>query len=137
VTAPLTLTLPMPPNIANGSHSHWRTRHREKIGYWADLDTIRAICCTAGWGHATEYRIPAPPTAPYRRATIRSTMHLGAAMDQSNSMRRHKWVEDWLVTRGYIADDRKKCLTWEAFPEQVVKRDGKYRLILTLTPSEP
>jgi hypothetical protein len=40
------------------------------------------------------------------------------------------------ATRGYIAGDRRKNLRWEAFPEQVVKRDGNYRLVLTLTPIE-
>ena len=61
-------------------------------------------------------------------------MHLGAAMDDGNAMNRHKWLEDWLVTRGYLVDDRKSCLTWETFPTQIVKRDGKYRIELTLTP---
>jgi hypothetical protein len=130
VSGTLTLTLPMPPNISNGSHGHWRTRHREKVRYWDVLDGIAALKPGSWMGCV----IPDPPGEPYPRATIRSTMYLGAAMDQSNSMRRHKWVEDWLVTRGYIADDRKKCLTWEAFPEQIVKRDGNYRLVLTITP---
>ena len=133
----LTFTLPMPPNIANGSHGHWRARHREKVSYWADLDIVAAMCRTDGWAHATDWRIPGPPAEPFARATIASTMHLGAAMDDSNAMRRHKWVEDWLKTRGYIVDDRKKCLTWTGFPEQIVKRDGNYRLVLTLTPASP
>jgi len=60
-------------------------------------------------------------------------MHLGAAMDDSNAMRRHKWVEDWLTTRGYIADDRKKVLTWEGFPEQRLSRYGERKIELVLT----
>jgi hypothetical protein len=135
VSGTLTLTLPMPPNISNGSHGHWRKRHGEKKAYWHHLDLVRQLYQSHILDRTkSPFAIPWPPDEPYPRATIRSTMYLGAAMDQSNSMRRHKWVEDWLVTRGYIADDRKKCLTWEAFPEQIVKRDGNYRLVLTITP---
>jgi hypothetical protein len=119
----------MPPNIANGSHGHWRTRHRQKKAYWGALDAV-AIHGTIG-----PYTIPRHPPQPFARATIASRMYLGGAMDDSNAMRRHKWVEDWLVTRGYLADDRKKCLTWAGFPEQIVKRDGNYRLELTLSPA--
>jgi hypothetical protein len=58
-------------------------------------------------------------------------------MDDGNAMNRHKWIEDWLTTRGYIVDDRKKNLEWEGFPEQIVKRDGNYSITLTLTPINP
>lgn len=116
------ITVPMPPNISNGSHGHWRTRHKEKIAYWDTLDILKAA-----------KRIPAPPKPPLLKASIRSVMYLGGAMDDSNAMRRHKWVEDWLKTRKYIKDDRKKCLTWEGFPEQIIKRDGNYRIEITLT----
>lgn len=74
--------------------------------------------------------LPAPPR--WAHATIRSTMHLGARMDTGNAMNRHKWVEDWLVTRGYLADDSEGVLRWTGFPEQIVKRDGNYRLEITL-----
>ena len=137
----LTLTLPMPPNIANGSHGHWRARHREKVAYWDALDAVAAMSRARARASKVPMQrdlvIPDPPPVPYARASIRSTMYLGAAMDDSNAMRRHKWVEDWLVTRGYLADDRKKCLKWETFPEQIIKRDGNYRLVLTLTPLPP
>lgn len=128
MSAPLTLVVPMPVNIGNGSHGHWSKRHREKRAYWHQLDMLRLGA--RGFGLS----VPPPPPRPFPRASIRSVMYLGAHMDDSNAMRRHKWVEDWLVTRGYIADDRKKCLTWETFPRQVVKRDGNYRIELTLTP---
>jgi hypothetical protein len=128
----LTLVVPMPPNIANGSHGHWRARHREKKEYWDALDVYASVLAA---GHP-RYVIPPPPPQPFPKATIRSVMYLGAAMDDSNAMRRHKWVEDWLTTRGYIVDDRKKCLKWAGFPEQIIKRDGNYRLVLTLTLQE-
>ncbi len=61
-------------------------------------------------------------------------MYLGGAMDDDNAMARHKPLLDWLKTRGYIADDRKKNIVWEGLPEQIVKRDGNYRIELTITP---
>lgn len=43
-------------------------------------------------------------------------------------------MNDWLKTRGYIVDDRRKCLTWAGFPEQVVARKHVYRLEITIHP---
>ena len=119
------LVVPMPENIANGAHGHWRGRHNAKVRYWGLLDGLQASGA-----------IPAPPRHALKRASMRSVMLLGNAMDDSNAMRRHKWVEDWLKTRGYIVDDRKKNLKWEAFPEQIVKRNGQYSIELTITPIE-
>jgi hypothetical protein len=59
-------------------------------------------------------------------------MHLGAMMDHDNALRRHKWPLDWLKTRRYIVDDSPAHLNWKSFPEQRVKRDGNYRIDLTL-----
>lgn len=122
---PLTLTLPMPDPLSNasGRSRHWRTVNRAKKAYWAMLDERQACGL-----------IPAPPARPIARATLRSTMHLGGAMDEDGAVARHKWPIDWLRTRGYIATDRRSGLRWEAFPEQIVKRDGNYRLVLTITP---
>ncbi len=61
-------------------------------------------------------------------------MHLSNQMDVDNALRRHKWILDWLKTRGYVVDDSPKHLEWVSFPEQRVKRDGNYRVELTLTP---
>lgn len=138
ITRGLTLTVPMPANIANGAHRHWSAVYRDKNAYWDALDAIAAGTRARHSRGITLIKpcfvIPEPPPEPFPRATIRSVMHLGAAMDQSNSMRRHKWIEDWLKTRKYIVDDRKKCLTWEGFPEQIIKRSAIYRIVLTLTP---
>ena len=54
-------------------------------------------------------------------------------MDDGNALARHKWVEDWLVTRGYIVSDRKSCLTWLGFPEQHVTRKEPPSITVTLT----
>lgn len=116
----LTFVLPMPPNLAN-ARMHWRRKHREKLDYWMILDAKLA------WKD-----LPNPPRRPWPHATIRSTMYLGASMDDDNAMARHKWALDWLVSRGYLVDDRKRCLTWDGFPAQVVKRDGNYRLEITI-----
>lgn len=121
----LTLSVPMPPNLTNrrSGGSHWRTVHREKAAYQAALTTrLRARL------------LPVPPPEPFARVRIHSTMYLGAHMDDDNAMARHKWLVDWLRAAGYVADDRKRNIEWAAFPEQIVKRDGNYRIVLTLSP---
>jgi hypothetical protein len=121
----LTLTLPMPDPLSNasGRSRHWRTVNRAKKAYWARLDELQNVGI-----------IPAPPRHAIASATLRSVMHLGGHMDEDGAVSRHKWPLDWLVSRGYLVTDRRTGLRWEAFPEQVVKRDGNYRLVLTLTP---
>ncbi len=129
MTAPLILELPMPPLLTNsnrGRSRHWRSAHREKLAYWETLDIL-----------VMAKKIPRPPETPSARVTLRSVMYLGGAMDDDNAAARHKWAVDWLRERGYIAGDRRSNLRWEGFPEQVVKRDGHYRLVLTLTPLTP
>jgi hypothetical protein len=126
--AVLELTLPMPEIASNRRHGksrHWRAVERDKTAYWAQLDELQLF-----------KRIPPPPARPFAKATLRSTMYLGAAMDEDNAVHRHKWVIDWLRTRGYLVSDRRTCLRWEGFPDQVIKRDGDYRLVLTLTSRE-
>lgn len=120
----ITLVLPMPDSLTNasGKSRHWRTVNRAKKAYWATLDTLQMLGT-----------VPPPPSSPIASATLRSVMHLGAAMDEDNAVARHKWAIDWLRTRGYIATDRRTGLRWEAFPEQIVKRDANYRIELTLT----
>jgi hypothetical protein len=116
----ITLTVPMPLNLAN-SRMNWRKRHREKVAYWLTLDTMQWLG-----------RLPDPPVKPLAKARISSRMVLGAAMDQDNAMSRHKWVCDWLSERGYIADDRAKCLTWTGFPEQHITRKEPASITITL-----
>jgi hypothetical protein len=135
----LTLVVPMPPTLTNSAHGrsrHWRALEREKTAYWATLDTMQGpkpwrVPAPSGY---IEYQLPTPPARPWASVEIRSTMYLGGAMDDENAMARHKWLVDWLRHRGYIADDRKKNVRWSDFPEQIVKRDGRYRIHLTITP---
>lgn len=123
----LEIVLPMPPTLTNsgrGRSRHWRALEREKADYW--------MRCLA---EKQAKRIPPPPATPIPFATLRSVMHLGGAMDEDGAVSRHKWALDWLVKQGYLATDRRKGLRWECFPEQIVKRDGNYRLVLTLSPT--
>jgi hypothetical protein len=119
----MTLTVPMPPNLAN-ARLHWRAKDRERGAYFTRLDVLQLTG-----------EIPPPPAAPLPRATIRAHMTLGAAMDDDNAVARAKWPIDWLVTRGYLASDRRTCLRWEAFPEQTVTRKVPAAITLTLTPA--
>ena len=117
---PLVLELPMPPSLTNSRKGRSRSGFavaREKREYWEALDE-RQRCRL----------VPAPPAAPWPRASLSSVMYLG------NAMARHKWALDWLRTRGYVAEDRRDVLVWTDFPEQRVKRGQVYRLVLTLTP---
>jgi hypothetical protein len=121
----LTFVVPMPPTLTNsakGRSRHWRALERETTLYWSALDWAQRIGS-----------IPAPPPAPWPKARIASVMVLGGAMDDDNAMARHKWLKDWLVTRGYLVSDRKTCLTWEGFPGQRVTRKERPSITITLT----
>lgn len=120
---PLTLTLPMPPNIGNGSHGHWRTRHRQKTQYWAQLTALFMA-----------RQIPDPPATPILPAALWATFYVGARMDTDNLFRRAKWPIDWLVRNGYVVDDRDDRLVWQELPKQVVKRGQAYRIEFTIAP---
>lgn len=118
------IRVPMPTNLANrgrGSSRNGLQLSREKKRYLAQLDTLQA----AGL-------IPEPPLTPWPKARIASVMTLWAAMDDDNAMVRHKWPCDWLKTRGYIVDDKRKCLTWAGFPEQRIDRKEPAHMTITL-----
>lgn len=121
----LVLDVPMPPTLTNsakGRSRHWRVAWLEKTNYWKRLDSM----LMAGL-------IPPPMLQPWSKVRIASVMHLGGAMDDDNAMARHKPLLDWIKTRGYVTDDRKKNIKWDALPEQIVKRNGHYRIVLTLS----
>lgn len=116
----------MPPNQTNsgrGRSRHWRAAHEERNAYWRDLDALQA----AGL-------IPPPPPEPIQRARITSHMTLRGAMDDDNAMARHKRLLDWLVTRGYLAGDRRKHLTWTGLPTQRVTRKAPATIRLEIHP---
>lgn len=123
---PIVLTVPMPPTVTNsarGRSRHWRALEREKAAYWQQLDNLQL-----------QGMIVPPPACAYDRVTVRSAMVLGGAMDDDNAAARHKWLLDWLRTRGYITTDRRSGCRWEAFPSQRVTRSEPAHITITLTP---
>ena len=100
------LTLPLPPNRAN-ARWHWRTEKQKKDDYYF-------LCeCQTVWRHRPDF--------PLKRARIAVTLYTWSAMDLDNLMARLKWPVDWLVRRGYIADDSPDVLEWE-LPRQEIDR---------------
>jgi len=158
----ITLTVPMPPNIAN-RQMHHMVKHRFKLGYWAVLDNIlfgiwddkplkwlvkyqvgkRGIAqlkrdahhLILDWILRKDCRVP-KPESPFPVARISSVMYVARAMDKGNAMNRHKWIEDYLTERGFITNDDDKHLDWDGFPKQVVKQGQEYKIVITLTPLE-
>lgn len=121
---PITVTLPLPPNLANGrGHSRWIGAAKKR--YFAQLDH-RQNCGL----------IQPPPERAIERVVITSVAYVGAPNDSENMhFRAYKWPCDWLRTRGYIVnDDPSHCTMVQ--PEQVVKRGQVYRVVLTLTPRD-
>lgn len=116
----LTLTLPLPPNMAN-ARMHWRTKDGKRAVYLAACDTRQLLGS-----------VPRPPATTMDRVELRSTLYLWATMDDDNALARIKWAADWLKTRGYIVDDKRPHCRF-TIPEQVIDRANQ-RLELTITP---
>lgn len=119
---PLTLTVPLPPNIANG-RMHWQVKLKAKKAYW---DTLSLL---ANCG-----KIPAEAVSRPRRARLAATLYLHSPMDDDNAMARLKWLVDWLVSNGYLAGDSRKHIEWEGLPKQFIDRKNP-RCVVTLTPA--
>jgi hypothetical protein len=98
---------------------HWRTKHRRRTDYFEACDLI-----TLGGG-----LVNLPP----RKAKITATIFCGGQMDHDNALARLKWPVDWMVNRGYLIGDKPSQLEWDWPIEQVVKRDGNYRVTFTIT----
>jgi hypothetical protein len=97
----------MPPNRGNFRGS-WRKAYGEKKRYWAMLDDL-----------ALQRLIPRPPPEPYGPSTISAHFIVrGKYNDQDNIMARCKYPTDYLVTRGYLADDTPSFLHWSGLPTQ-------------------
>jgi hypothetical protein len=117
----LTFVFPLPVNLAN-ARMHWRTKLEAKKRFYAECDAKQASSL-----------LPVPPSAPWTHCIAKAVMYLGAEMDDDNSAHRLKWCWDWLKTRGYIVDDKRKHLTRVGYPEQRIKRGQQYRVEVTLT----
>jgi hypothetical protein len=117
----LRFTFPLPPNIAN-ARMHWRVKLRAKKDFFANADTMQMFG-----------DFPPPPKQRISKARIRAKVYAWNKGDTGNVMNRMKWIEDWLVTRGYLEDDSEKHLQWEGFPEQLISRKVK-QVEITITP---
>ena len=115
----MTFHFPLPANIAN-ARLHWARKHRAKMAYWDRLDTLKRTG-----------RLPAPPEVPVLAAEARDIWFVWNVMDEGNARARLKWVEDWLVTMKYLADDKQSNLTYPGPPEQHVDRRNP-KLVLVL-----
>ena len=122
--APMTFVFPLPPNRAN-ARGHWRKAYREQAKFYAECD-MRVLAKL----------MPKPPAAPWMRASITAELTMRNPMDDDNALARCKWVCDFLVTRGYILDDRKGRLDWDAIPTQKISRKEPTCIIVTLTARE-
>lgn len=107
------LILPMPPNMAN-SRMHWRSKDAARQTYFGHCDTLRTLGL-----------LPEPPRVAPTHATIEARLVLMREMDADGAMSRLKWAVDWLVTRGYLEDDKPSHLSWRGVPEQAIKGKGE------------
>ena len=124
----------MPPNLGNTTYGHWRVKHKARTAYLTSCDWL--LLAAGKTLPDAEFHVPPPPPAPYPSAIITAHLRLGAAMDEDNLFARIKWAQDWLKTRGYIADDRRTNLTWSGIPTQTISRKHVARLTITLTPHD-
>lgn len=118
----ITMRLSVPLNLAN-RRMHPMAVHRLKKAYWRACDLRQSIGL-----------VPAPPAKPWRAAIVRATWHTHNRMDRDNATARLKWVLDWLVTRGYVEDDREENMAVELQPSQIDRGDP--HLMLEIQPVE-
>lgn len=97
------LTLPLPPNMANG-RMHWRAKNRKRQEYLAMCDA---------WESGSPLRLT--------KARMTPRLYVWSKMDVDNAMARLKWPVDWLVRRGYLPDDNPDHLEW-SIPKQIIDR---------------
>lgn len=121
MTPPLTFVFPLPENLAN-ARMHWAVKNLKRRDFFDSCDARQ----NAGL-------LPPPPKQPFQKVVVvNECLYLAGHMDDDNAAHRVKWIWDWLKTRGYIADDRKKNIVRMEYPKQRVKRDNNYRVELTI-----
>lgn len=120
-TETLVFRFPMPENIAN-RRGHWSANYRAG-------KALAATCDMLQFGAV----LPPPPPTPWAKATVTARLTLYNPMDDDNAVARCKPLLDWLVTRGYLVDDRRKCLRWGAMPEQRISRKNEPEIEIVLT----
>ena len=112
------LVLPLPANIGN-ARLHWRAKLRQKKHFYAQADERQLYGL-----------VPSPPRRAFERASVQVHFLVHNRMDRDNLAARCKWILDWLVTRGYIADDGPDVVEWVR-PTQEIERKNK-RAVVTL-----
>ena len=122
---PLVFVCPLPENRAN-SRGHWASKFRTQKAYLKTLDARVLLG-----------KLPRPPRTPFRGARLHITLRVWKkAMDPDNAWARVKWPVDWLVSRKYVADDRKSLLDFEAVVVEVVQHRTATGCVMVLTPPE-
>ena len=104
----LVFELPLPTNMANG-RLHWAVKNKKRQAYLNDCDVIN-------------WAIFRRCFTPFENATATITMRVARLHDHDNAFARCKWAIDWLVSRGVIADDSPKCLSYSGLPTQTIDR---------------
>lgn len=119
----LLFTLPLPDrSFSPNGRSHWAVKHKKKNALWAMADLL------------VKGKInPKPPKSPWEKATIEAHCVVGAVNDHDNMLARLKTVVDWLVTRGYLVDDKPTHLEWAGMPTQRVSRKNSPEVQIVLT----
>ena len=113
----LTLTFPMPVNLAN-SRMHWAQKHRRHNDWKA-----RAIVAERG--------LRVRQRRPMEHVRVTALMYVGRVlMDHDNATARLKWCLDFMKERGLIVDDAPKYLTLTGIPEQ--RQGNPKRVVLTI-----
>jgi hypothetical protein len=121
----LVITLPLPPNMANG-RMHWRSKQKRRVAYLEHC----VYECILRHVSADAYRLKE------RHAALAFTLYLGAQMDHDNALARCKWPVDFLVAQGFLHDDSPKWCQF-SIPSQVITRDkNQQRLEITITYQE-
>lgn len=128
-TDSLTLTLPMPPNIANNrGHSRWEGSAKKRW-LWGTPNAL---------GVVNLMRMSPPlakllPATPFERVTISATLYVWARMDDDNAVARLKWPLDALKHAGFIVDDKRPWCRLLGIPVQKIDRKHQ-RIELVLSP---
>ena len=113
--AKIQLTLTMPANVAN-SRGHWRVKHRAKARFYKDSDQRQLVGL-----------VPAPPAKPLESAHVRVRFHVHNLLDPDNLHARMKHILDWLVTRGYLANDDADTVSLEV-SQEIERRDKRVEI---------
>lgn len=121
-----TLTLPLPPNLAN-QRVHWRRRISQKDAY---RQKVRNTVLMIPW------QVRRPKGAPWRRVHIEAKVYVWNLMDMDNLWARLKWPVDALVQEGYIVDDSPKFVRWGPVEQEVDRGYQRVQFTLTLLEEE-